>query len=800
MAPIIKTAATNVPYQKLQDEPKFGPLHVNIPPTRPPALQIRYRQQRQRQGARIVSCLLATLAFVIAFLVAAIVARTLINRCWRSVNESEAGDFNRFLNMLDRPPYLPSLQEEIQNLKPKHEVLDTLNRFGPGPARRPWDRPIQPARCSAVELIDCNRNSFDGYSLREHQDRVDLALGKSLLNGAMNTSYAVNNARAGFRRCIKDTDGEKQTILSHFVLDIMELHSLKYPNENPAVSMANITATYRQTFGIDTLMKIDVGPNYLAPDGDRPHVLYVDQKPPGPLHAGLTKLMREALSDYVDKSDIEKMFMTVPQLRELIDDSDESMNWQSFTVAEATARWPFFDFVHFFERLNQIEKFSNDLKREFIFVVKTPQYFDKLNAFWLSTNRTETQEKLKLFKLMSLYNAFDLYSKYLGVDGLEDSMQKDHQIGQSDFHSQPYHFIFTYGNGGHASYEALRFCSRDLRENLPDIASAVLARMVIKQPLNEEIQRFEGLIEATRNELIELLSHLSIPQSLRVVLMEKIRKIGISFSTRETLENDLFEEAHEDLNVDEAESYVDNVADQKRFLLRRKLRRLNSKVEAIRSAAFGDSSAAETKIEYSRIGNWLNIPGSILTSAAMGSGMSSPRAVIYSNIAWILGREMAKAIDSEGLMYNAVGVHRRGESDLEAMENIWTDALSCLRVNVRSSELVGKSPALFVRETLDEMIGFQVAYGSFMKAVEKLIGSFSTISAHADRTRKMSVKNFFQTSASTYCDLPARGGSLPLLDKFLDGYVKRRDVFNCSNKSINFECPVDLVALNKTQL
>ncbi|KAI6197181.1 hypothetical protein M3Y94_01194200 [Aphelenchoides besseyi] len=401
---------------------------------------------------------------------------------------------------------------------------------------------------------------------------------------------------------------------------------------------------------------------------------------------------------------------------------------------------------------------------------------------------------------MSLYNAFDLYSKYLGVDGLEDSMQKDHQIGQSDFHSQPYHFIFTYGNGGHASYEALRFCSRDLRENLPDIASAVLARMVIKQPLNEEIQRFEGLIEATRNELIELLSHLSIPQSLRVVLMEKIRKIGISFSTRETLENDLFEEAHEDLNVDEAESYVDNVADQKRFLLRRKLRRLNSKVEAIRSAAFGDSSAAETKIEYSRIGNWLNIPGSILTSAAMGSGMSSPRAVIYSNIAWILGREMAKAIDSEGLMYNAVGVHRRGESDLEAMENIWTDALSCLRVNVRSSELVGKSPALFVRETLDEMIGFQVAYGSFMKAVEKLIGSFSTISAHADRTRKMSVKNFFQTSASTYCDLPARGGSLPLLDKFLDGYVKRRDVFNCSNKSINFECPVDLVALNKTQL
>jgi hypothetical protein len=46
--------------------------------------------------------------------------------------------------------------------------------------------------------------------------------------------------------------------------------------------------------------------------------------------------------------------------------------------------------------------------------------------------------------------------------------------------------------------------------------------------------------------------------------------------------------------------------------------------------------------------------------------------MIYSNLAWILARELSKSIDSEGLLYNVMGVHKRGEADLAQLEQLWT--------------------------------------------------------------------------------------------------------------------------------
>jgi hypothetical protein len=111
------------------------------------------------------------------------------------------------------------------------------------------------------------------------------------------------------------------------------------------------------------------------------------------------------------------------------------------------------------------------------------------------------------------------------------------------------------------SYDAIRFCSKELRTHLPHIASAVFADSTDDQEIKKEIQRFEGMIESTRDELINWVNESEVNQTLKDVLTDKLRKVGISFTTRESLEKDSFEEAHRNLKWEriETESYQEMV-------------------------------------------------------------------------------------------------------------------------------------------------------------------------------------------------------------------------------------------------
>jgi hypothetical protein len=60
------------------------------------------------------------------------------------------------------------------------------------------------------------------------------------------------------------------------------------------------------------------------------------------------------------------------------------------------------------------------------------------------------------------------------------------------------------------------------------------------------------------------------------------------------------------------------------FLFNRKLARLSSKTEALRSSAFAEVSAATVDLKYSRLGNYLNIPSALLTSPMLAATMDSP--------------------------------------------------------------------------------------------------------------------------------------------------------------------------------
>jgi hypothetical protein len=165
--------------------------------------------------------------------------------------------------------------------------------------------------------------------------------------------------------------------------------------------MAELAILGRLEFGIDTLFKVEVSANYLAPDGDRPYIMYLNQKLPAAPTAAQMSLMRRAFRNKLNETNYQQMYLNIPRLREMAADSEDSMSWQSFTAAEAYARWPFFDFHAYLSHLNSMQRFAHNVK-EFIFVVKTPTYFDKLNAFFISKNKNETQQKLDLFKIIEV--------------------------------------------------------------------------------------------------------------------------------------------------------------------------------------------------------------------------------------------------------------------------------------------------------------------------------------------------------------------------------------------------------------
>jgi hypothetical protein len=124
---------------------------------------------------------------------------------------------------------------------------------------------------------------------------------------------------------------------------------------------------------------------------------------------------------------------------------------------------------------------------------------------------------------------------------------------------------------------------------------------------------------------------------------------------------------------------------------------------------------------------------------------------------WILARELSKSIDSEGVLYNAVGVHKRSETDLTQLEQMWTESQTCLEQHNHHTKLDGTSKAVIIRKSINEMIGFEIAYRTYDKAIDHYLGRKNR---NDENWRNTPIKNFFQTSSSVYCLVPQREASI----------------------------------------
>jgi hypothetical protein len=166
-----------------------------------------------------------------------------------------------------------------------------------------------------------------------------------------------------------------------------------------ATQLANLSARFHQKFGVSSFFHLDIAANYLEPDGERPYVLYLEQKLPADLDAGLLVLMRRAFHDEWDERIFQQITLNIPRIRKMAGDPDDSSAWESFTAAEAWARWPWFDFGTYFSELNKELKFTEDVKK-LMFVVKTPRFFDKMTAMYEPLDKSHENRTMELFKTL----------------------------------------------------------------------------------------------------------------------------------------------------------------------------------------------------------------------------------------------------------------------------------------------------------------------------------------------------------------------------------------------------------------
>ena len=265
----------------------------------------------------------------------------------------------------------------------------------------------------------------------------------------------MNNARHIYKLCVREYDHDKHATSSDFARELLRIKEIKLDGDSAEI-IANITAHNRLKFGVNTLFQVEVAANYLQPESNRPYIMYLDQKLPPPPNAANLALMRQAFQSLLSESDYQLMYLNVPRIRDLAADSENSNEWKSFTSAEAYARWPFFDFTTYLSQLNQKHQFAANVK-EFLFVVKTPAYFDQLNALFMPSNKNDTQEKLDLFKMLSIYTVFAEYEEYFGIDAVENEMRNTYKLGKSSTNSHPSHFIFSYADGNAVGFQLCNF-------------------------------------------------------------------------------------------------------------------------------------------------------------------------------------------------------------------------------------------------------------------------------------------------------------------------------------------------------
>ena len=113
------------------------------------------------------------------------------------------------------------------------------------------------------------------------------------------------------------------------------------------------------------------------------------------------QLLAVAFDGWLYDEDIPRVMLNVPRLRSAIADADDVGEWRHLSVAQAEDLWPN---LAIGERVRLAFLHADvQLKHKidgYEFVVKTPAYFDVLNAMLNAKGEAQAAEKLDVYKIL----------------------------------------------------------------------------------------------------------------------------------------------------------------------------------------------------------------------------------------------------------------------------------------------------------------------------------------------------------------------------------------------------------------
>ena len=436
------------------------------------------------------------------------------------------------------------------------------------------------------------------YDSQDYEDSVGIRMHRVLTREGFPEGYEKSIAL----KMVKDAYESCRTGMEDLKPVTEMINSVKKEllKDTSKESIAEAVALIQSNFGLETFFKFEVVANFQNPDGDQSYLIYLSPN---------QELIKIPDEDYEKRKILSLRKMRLPytgtkfsmELQELISDSysENSSYWEVVELKTLNPKKYDFDFKTYFKTLL---KDSSTLDLDTVkFVIKDPDYIVDLAEL---ISRTE-REALQSFFLLSLWESV--------LNDFDDCM---HAVEKYVPHAATVVYLSTYKDGEIQS----------VREHI--------------------LEKFELLVKETEYIVSQYLEN----SEQRKLAKERLQKVGLTTEEPDWLQLEdspfRFEQEHKDLQVHENSPALVALLRLRRFAFIKSISHLEDKTEALRNSAFENTPMSSTKMEYSRIGNWINIP--------IASFMDIDEERIIIN----LSQQIAKVLDSEGFKWSPFGTQR----------------------------------------------------------------------------------------------------------------------------------------------
>jgi hypothetical protein len=432
----------------------------------------------------------------------------------------------------------------------------------------------------------------------EYEDSIAAKLHQILTHGPLPKGYENGKLKTivdGYKACSKGQNSRHVNELIETVLDSI------LPS-NSKESIAEAAALMLAHFNLETFFKFEIAANFAEPDGTHPMLVYLSPNQEFAHFPAQSNINDTKTLAFRGRRIFEPALSFSMALNEIFDETyDNSSNWQILNLNPSNLKD--YDYAVFFKKL-LADQNAIKVDQNFKFVVKSPKYVKKLGELLAKTS-AET-------------------IKSLIVANLRKSIKTDFDD-----------------------------CVKVVEKYAPLAASMVYLSSQnsteIQKIREATLKMFEILADKAQNVITPYLTS----EEQKQIAKLRIQKVGLSTEEPEWMQlsdaQKRFEVEHENFEIQANPSSIVALLRFRRFAIVKQLLRLADKNEALRNSNFDFTSQSSTKIEYSQIGNWINIPLGALKRLNYGNEAS---------FVLDISNAIIKIVTPEGFRWSAFGTQR----------------------------------------------------------------------------------------------------------------------------------------------